>query len=112
MRFDIIPTEWYNKFNKGEEALVYGYDVRKRGFYLVGNQYKESYYALLGRQDSRSKQGKWQVGRFLPMQKSPPMLVCVQGLTKNPLCQHIFPSLSAFPIIALHRRNTTMSIKR
>lgn len=32
MRFDIIPTEWYNKFNKDEEALVYGYDVRKRGF--------------------------------------------------------------------------------
>ena len=61
MRFDIIPTEWYNKFNKDEEALVYGYDVRKRGFYLVGNQYKESYYALLGRQDSRSKQGKWQL---------------------------------------------------
>ena len=61
MRFDIVPTEWYNKFSKDEEALVYGYDVRKRGFCLVGNQHKESYYALLGRQDSRSKQGKWQL---------------------------------------------------
>lgn len=28
---------------------------------LWGNQHKESYYALLGRQDSRSKQGKWQL---------------------------------------------------
>ena len=52
MRFDIIPTEWYNKFNKDEEALVYGYDVRKRGFYLVGNQYKESYYCLLYTSDA------------------------------------------------------------
>ena len=32
MRLDIIPAEWYNEFNKGEEALVYGHDVRKKGF--------------------------------------------------------------------------------
>lgn len=61
MWFDIVPAEWYNEFNKGEEALVYGHDVRKRGFCLVGNQHKESYYALLGGQDSRCKQGKWQL---------------------------------------------------
>lgn len=53
--------------------------------------------------------GSWQI----PANAEKPADARVRtGAYKNPLCQHIFPSLSAFPIIALHRRNTTMSIKR
>lgn len=110
MRFDIIPTEWYNKFNKDEEALVYGYDVRKEASTLWGiSTRRVTTLCSAGKIPGASKEnGSWQI----PANAEKPADARVRTGAYKIRYASTSSSLSAFPIIALHRRNTTMSIKR